>query len=105
MKRKSNERKPPDLRRHLNKGKIDVDQIKEEYKLGKPLIETLTIEVDRSEKNADFEASLFYLFSCTVMILLEVDMTLHRNFMPVFVVDKALIMRAYLCFNCCIITK
>lgn len=55
VKRKSNERKPPDLRRHLNKGKIDVDQIKEEYKLGKPLIETLTIEVDRSEKNADFE--------------------------------------------------
>ncbi|KAL5265475.1 hypothetical protein ACHWQZ_G006255 [Mnemiopsis leidyi] len=53
--KKSNERKPPDLRRHLNKGKIDVNRIKEEYKLGKPLIETLTIEVDRSEKSADVE--------------------------------------------------
>ena len=58
MKRKSNERKPPDLRRHLNKGKIDVNQIKEEYKLGKPLIETLTIEVDRNEKSADVEVGL-----------------------------------------------
>ena len=44
----------------MNKGKIDVDQIKEEYKLGKPLIETLTIEVDRSEENNDVEVFEFY---------------------------------------------
>ena len=48
-------KKPPDLRRYLKKGSIDVEQIKEEYKVGKPLIETLTIEVDRSEKVTDVE--------------------------------------------------
>ena len=67
--KKSNERKPPDLRRHLNKGKIDVNQIKEEYKLGKPLIETLTIEVDRSEKSADVEVGVM----CSSFLLFILD--------------------------------
>lgn len=67
--KKSNERKPPDLRRHLNKGKIDVNQIKEEYKLGKPLIETLTIEVDRSEKSADVEVGVM----CSRFLLFILD--------------------------------
>ena len=50
--------KPPDLRRYLKKGSIDVEQIKEEYKVGKPLIETLTIEVDRSEIVTDVEVRM-----------------------------------------------
>ena len=53
--KKDDKNKKPDLRRHLNKGKIDVEQIKEEYKIGKPLIETLTIEVDRNEDDSDIE--------------------------------------------------